>query len=631
MHACVALAALFLPLCQSFPSYGFNVPNGARVACPPAASGMDTATCEVGDADLGEPASWCSGVAHHTCTGGSLPLNPFGVALKAAEFIWTKALCDADSDGDGLTNGDELGDPCCTWKRGDAPSPHMRSFRATHPGFPTPSTEYTRPKCGSTGLKSPREAVARSAFNPGEIRKSMEWRVRNYTLAHRETVYVDVIFNFDDEAEDDYHIVYADAIVNQSRYLHHFVVQGCTERIDPQFEGIPLQTISAGMKKGGFRRKILTNCQEQIGGFWAPGDRPMWDIPTNTGIRIGKGSGIRAFSVNIHYTDGNTAPRDSVRPQDGIKLFYTPNLRPKTHVITPLVRIVGLSTLPSVMEDNMDALGMSFLRVPAGAKRWYLTRRCEVKNRCKDSSPEELKAMSHNIVGSCAIFKMLGYCSGLVKIFCPETCGQAGACTGGDKPLRAMDTFFHAHLLGTEMYQSVTKADTGEMIDLGSMRHWSYEDETVVPIDGKGVLLEAGDVLTSTCVYNTESTSKPTDFGLSTYEEMCLNTLGVEMDTEDKHFGFAFNCEGHLWSGELGDTQSALNIHATETLLSKTSDCWSALGNGLDCTHQKQQLIQGPSPEAQVGTASAADRRRIGVAAAFAGALACFYHFSNTE
>ena len=114
MHACVALAALFLPLCQSFPSYGFNVPNGARVACPPAASGMDTATCEVGDADLGEPASWCSGVAHHTCTGGSLPLNPFGVALKAAEFIWTKELCDADSDGDGLTNGDELGDPCCT-------------------------------------------------------------------------------------------------------------------------------------------------------------------------------------------------------------------------------------------------------------------------------------------------------------------------------------------------------------------------------------------------------------------------------------------------------------------------------------------------------------------------------------
>ena len=31
---------------------------------------------------------------------------------------WTTALCRSDSDGDGKTNGEELGDPFCIWERG---------------------------------------------------------------------------------------------------------------------------------------------------------------------------------------------------------------------------------------------------------------------------------------------------------------------------------------------------------------------------------------------------------------------------------------------------------------------------------------------------------------------------------
>ncbi|ETM98389.1 hypothetical protein PPTG_19509 [Phytophthora nicotianae INRA-310] len=29
--------------------------------------------------------------------------------------LWTKELCEADSDSDGQTIGQELGDPCCEW------------------------------------------------------------------------------------------------------------------------------------------------------------------------------------------------------------------------------------------------------------------------------------------------------------------------------------------------------------------------------------------------------------------------------------------------------------------------------------------------------------------------------------
>ena len=44
-------------------------------------------------------------------------------------------LCPLDSDGDGFTNGQELGDPKCQWKIGDLPE---RTFNITHPGVCTP-------------------------------------------------------------------------------------------------------------------------------------------------------------------------------------------------------------------------------------------------------------------------------------------------------------------------------------------------------------------------------------------------------------------------------------------------------------------------------------------------------------
>lgn len=44
-------------------------------------------------------------------------LNGSGVA---ATVNWP-AVCVLDSDGDGQTNGEELGDPCCVWMQGETP------------------------------------------------------------------------------------------------------------------------------------------------------------------------------------------------------------------------------------------------------------------------------------------------------------------------------------------------------------------------------------------------------------------------------------------------------------------------------------------------------------------------------
>ena len=52
-------------------------------------------------------------------------------AFNAEGKRWTKKLCMEDSDGDGISNGVELGDPECAWTPGAAPA---MSNNITHPG-----------------------------------------------------------------------------------------------------------------------------------------------------------------------------------------------------------------------------------------------------------------------------------------------------------------------------------------------------------------------------------------------------------------------------------------------------------------------------------------------------------------
>mmetsp|Transcript_15159 Transcript_15159/g.21460 ORF Transcript_15159/g.21460 Transcript_15159/m.21460 type:complete len:470 (-) Transcript_15159:82-1491(-) len=48
--------------------------------------------------------------------------NPFWADFERAGSFWTIELCNADSDGDGQSNGLEMGDPCCEWLPGDTPA-----------------------------------------------------------------------------------------------------------------------------------------------------------------------------------------------------------------------------------------------------------------------------------------------------------------------------------------------------------------------------------------------------------------------------------------------------------------------------------------------------------------------------
>ena len=82
------------------------------------------------------------GVGHIAAAGGGNAENSFGNAFAAAGHVWTTGLCQADTDGDGFTNGMELGDPECSWTTGALPE---RTADITHPGFAdsAPSTTTT--------------------------------------------------------------------------------------------------------------------------------------------------------------------------------------------------------------------------------------------------------------------------------------------------------------------------------------------------------------------------------------------------------------------------------------------------------------------------------------------------------
>ena len=101
--------------------YQFQIPNGQRVPNP----------CD-------RTLNW-NGVGHELPQGGG-PNNPFGRDFALAGRTWTVDLCSLDSDQDGMTNGEELGDPYCQWVDFGALPNITNRDNLTHPGICEPIT-----------------------------------------------------------------------------------------------------------------------------------------------------------------------------------------------------------------------------------------------------------------------------------------------------------------------------------------------------------------------------------------------------------------------------------------------------------------------------------------------------------
>ncbi|XP_060591796.1 temptin-like [Ruditapes philippinarum] len=109
------LALGFVSAVSAHPYYADLIPNGHSVPNP----------CGTG--------LWLA-VGHYDPIHHTHDKNPFGMAFAQAGHAWTAALCALDSDGDGKTNGEELGDPTCVWTQGTTPT----GAATGHPGICNP-------------------------------------------------------------------------------------------------------------------------------------------------------------------------------------------------------------------------------------------------------------------------------------------------------------------------------------------------------------------------------------------------------------------------------------------------------------------------------------------------------------
>ena len=417
-------------------------------------------------------------------------------------------------------------------------------------------------------------------YRPGEDRGSFDLIMRPYPIPVQTTTYEDFVFNLPASLPDVFHVVMGEVVNSQPSHLHHFVVTGCPEPIDPAREGLP-----AGRDARG--------CNLPLGG-WAPGSDIFGNVDRDAGVAMGRGLGVAAVRLNVHYTDGAYTNATSLTPKlatDGIRVHFTTSFRPHTSVSKPLIS-VGFAPRE--------------LAVPPGEARFYVTRSCRVAAGCRDRSDDQLAtfarlagrgggggaaaALAAAVAGgtlSCGAVAALCGAGGNLETFaqtlCPAACGLCdaaaeGADADGARPLvpaeyRLTAVNYHAHLLGREMYTTLVREDGGggdaggdgtaatrggvgppplpTVADLESRELWLYDFQETIPLpaavaaadaaataaDGsappqqRGTVVRPGDRIQATCVYDSTRRDEATLFGLSTYNEMCINSALVTFAT----------------------------------------------------------------------------------------------------
>ncbi|XP_041368427.1 uncharacterized protein LOC121382863 [Gigantopelta aegis] len=241
------------------------------------------------------------GVGHRNVLGGG-KLNPFGEDFKQAKKKWTKELCQKDSDGDGLTNGQELGDPDCTWRVGQFPA---RTKNITHPGVCDP---WGDAKCKTKNIWVSCDA---GEFKCDAIKDP---GVKNITLRYPPTNVPPVIttymcMTFDLPQEDDYHIIATMPLINNSNVMHHIVLYGCRDDVVTSTKPNRCYMSQAG-------------CQEILA-IWTLGMTGDC-FYKDAGFHIGK-TGTKKAALQFHWTNPELV-KDYV-DSSGLTLFYTANRR----------------------------------------------------------------------------------------------------------------------------------------------------------------------------------------------------------------------------------------------------------------------------------------------------------------
>ncbi|XP_069138140.1 dopamine beta-hydroxylase-like [Argopecten irradians] len=282
------LKAIVFSCIHGYPSFQSLIPNGNKLTDPCNGS-----------------TPW-PGVGHEAMGGGGL-LNPFGHDFNITGKVWNTALCEMDSDGDGVSNGEELGDPNCEWTPGLSPAGQPTG----HPGVCEP---WSDPLCLQKNrfYQCMTENFTCDAINDPDVR-DLVVRFPVTQVPVEETTYM--CMNFALPADQDYHVIADRGSIDNQFVIHHIIVHGCT--VDDVTElNNPLMTPYACGMAGEQK------CREMFAG-WSVGMEGFCHHE-DAGVRIGP-TGYRYAVMQMHWNNP-TKERDQT-DSSGMTLYYTPVLR----------------------------------------------------------------------------------------------------------------------------------------------------------------------------------------------------------------------------------------------------------------------------------------------------------------
>jgi len=447
--------------------------------------------------------------------------------------------------------------------------------------------------------------IRHSSYKPDEEISYFDMIMKPYPIPVKGTTYTNFYFNIPEDTPDYFHAVFGETINSQPKHLHHFVLYGCAERIDPSLEGLPYEDDVTSFSTFSNQAQLPVVC-ETVLGSWTPGATTMGISDTETGILMGRAMGHQALRLNIHYTDGvYRDPEEKIHTMatDGMRVYYTKDFRPYTTQFVMLQQITS--------DEH--------LTVPPNESRFFVTKTCKVDSGCKDVSEDYISLVSQ--MWTPEFFQTRNYsaeienamigatdCSSLEPLcgtideypemkalirYCPSTCGICGeGSIYNPDNYRVDQVWYHAHLLGSEMYSTHIREDdeSGKLVakDIASQDFWNFDFQHHFPAEDtmvqnnkvvQGMEVKPGDKIQTTCVYNSLYQDEPTAFGFSTYEEMCDVYYYLKFETPE-HFvsGFehpllapidqlqlmTFNCvedeETNVYTGILADDEDGRDL-----------------------------------------------------------------------
>jgi len=237
--------------------------------------------------------------------------NAFGKDFKRNGQVWDRCLCERDSDGDGKTNGEELGDPECKWKPGEIPEITALS-KISHPGICNP---IDSPECRleNNWEFCKEDDFACDAIKDEEVR-SFNLRFPKTSVPAVETTYICMLMDVP-AIDGDWHVIASEPLIDNANVMHHITVRLCTDAAADALNGQFDEPAPCGM--------ATDTCTGTLTG-WTVGMNGDC-MPDTYGIRYGNTTGYTKALVQFHWN--NPEGVKGYTDASGMKYYYTPKLR----------------------------------------------------------------------------------------------------------------------------------------------------------------------------------------------------------------------------------------------------------------------------------------------------------------